>query len=95
MLIQTVPPQNSAYPRIRFYAALCYLELGKTKAATEELKLISNSPDHPLRFEAQWYLGLAWLKAEQADKAEAVFRAMQKQGNSYNAEKVRALLNQF
>lgn len=75
-LFNSIDNQNSAY--VPFYKAMCYLSLNKTNEAIDLLEsLISNSylenPDKKLSFKAEWYLGLAYLKSGNKEKAISQF----------------------
>lgn len=77
-LFNSIGNQNVAY--IPFYKAMCYLSLNKTVEAIKLLETLSiesyihsEIPDDKLRFKAEWYLGLAYLKMDENEKAISKF----------------------
>lgn len=58
---------------IRFFLALCQLELGRTREAVAGLEQISNTPNS-WAGEARWFLALAYLKEKNRAQCVAALR---------------------
>ena len=60
---------------IRFFLALCQLELGRTQEAVTGLRQISNTPNS-WAGEARWFLALAYLKEKNRAQCAVVLRSI-------------------
>ena len=81
-------PDNSAF---RFYKALSHLELDQTASAIESLKMVVNKSDKRFEEPARWYLGLAYVNAEEIEKAKETFRDIIANESSYSERAVEIL----
>ena len=77
-LFNSLDNQNTSF--IPFYKAMCYLSLDKMNEAIHLLEPLSTdpltyseNPDEKLNFKSEWYLGLAYLKNGENDKAISKF----------------------
>ena len=77
-LFNSIENQNAAY--IPFYKAMCYLSLNKTVEAINLLEPLSTESvsyseilDDKFKFKTEWYLGLAYLKMGEKEKAISKF----------------------
>lgn len=65
---------------IMFYAAICMIELNNEKEAIAILEDIANNPDSDFQQDALWSLTLAYLKADQRERAkEELYKMVSKQ----------------
>ena len=73
-------PSNLA---LQFYYAMCHLELGNTGFAIADFQQLANSDDPGFSAPSTWYLGLAYVKAGQKQKAGEVFEAISTSHHPY------------
>ena len=69
-----------------FYAGNCYLSIENpdlSNAIKCFSKIINNFPESQLRIASNWYLGLAYLKNNETNKALKIFSELEKSGTSY------------
>lgn len=75
-----------------FYWGLCNLELGELNQATSLLKKIPPAADSRFYSPAQWYLALAYLKADNVDQAKIQLQTIVESGGDYK-NKAQELLD--
>ena len=68
---------------LQFYYAMCHLELGNTAFAIADFQHLANSDDPGFSAPSTWYLGLAYVKAGQKQKAGKVFESIRTTHDSY------------
>lgn len=78
-----------------YYLGISYLETGDTPRALRYLTAASRAPQTPPRQQAEWYLALAYLKAEQPAPARRILEKIrQTAGHVYEAQ-ARELLRKL
>ena len=77
-----------------FYRGIAHLELDQTTQAIQDLDQATENPNERLAEAAQWYLALAYLRAEQTILAQEKLQAIQTGGGTY-AEQARELLGEM
>ncbi len=66
-----------------YYKGLAYIEANDNKQAIENLQWVIDSAENPqLKIKAQWYLGLVYLKENNAKKAAGLFSSLSKNSNA-------------
>lgn len=80
-------PENIAY---QFYQAAALLSAENTATAIPIFENILTKPDHLFLEQSRWYLGLAYLKNNEREKAAAIFKKI-KEGEFKHEEKERVL----
>jgi len=73
----------SSQTALVFYLGLSYLAADQPLKAIENIEKVISGPASVLQEPAQWYLGLAYLKAEDIENAQRVFREIQNTSGSY------------
>lgn len=82
-------------PAIRFYSAICHLELNNPEDAISQLLPLVEMGDKCLYFQsAEWYLSMAYLKAHQKDRAISSLKDIVKADGFY-AEKAKEILEKM
>lgn len=69
---------------LRFYQALSYLSIGQADSAIVQLSPIASASQARFREPARWYLGLAYLRRDDLKEAEAIFKSIVDDGDSYS-----------
>lgn len=77
----------------RFYAGVSEMELENYPIAIEHLSWVVEQ-NRGFKREAQWYLGLAYLKTEEISKATSCFEELSKSDETYQIS-AREILNQI
>ncbi|MCB0570505.1 MAG: hypothetical protein KDC66_12100 [Phaeodactylibacter sp.] len=87
--------ENPADQEMRFYFGLMLLGKGDAGSAIQHLEAVRTNPK-PIEYErpATWYLGLAYLKRGQTDKASLLFKEL-KDGDGRYAELARSVLEKL
>lgn len=73
-LFAAVPADDPFKMEAHLYAGVSHLALDQPEPAIAELKLVIAGPKARLVKDAKWYLGLAYLRANQLDLAEKTFQ---------------------
>lgn len=69
-----------------FYAAISEIELGKINNAIKKLTKISKNIDGVFYQQAQWYLGLSYLKINENKQAREIFKSIIKNDMYYKTD---------
>jgi tetratricopeptide (TPR) repeat protein len=77
---------------IDFYLGLCYLELGSYDKSVEYLKIVSESGSDQ-RYEARWYLALAYLAQGKEKETIKLLESIVRNQQDYFREKAQKLLS--
>ncbi len=73
----------SSQTALVFYLGLSYLATDQPLKAIEKIEKVISGPATVLQEPAQWYLGLAYLKAEDIENAKRLFNEIQNSGGAY------------
>lgn len=76
--------ETLSQPSFRFYYALSYLSLDKAASAIPHLQELASAGGHNFVHQAQWYLGLAYLKTNQEEKASQIFHQLKNSETPYS-----------
>lgn len=74
-----------------FYLGLSQLYLGEAQKAITPLKALATAQSDQLKVEASWFLGLAYLKANQLIEAEIQLKRLQEKGGWKSKEAAELL----
>lgn len=85
---------TSTQSELLFYQGICYLEMNKPNLAIESFLRHKNLNDD-LSGKTNWYLALAYLKAEEKDKTKMFLEEIMKNKSNYNYEKAKSLLSEL
>lgn len=77
----------------RFFIGITHLAMGNYVKASSMLKSVSDTPGEYQK-EALWYLGLAYLKTGEREKADKCFEFLE-QTNGYFSERARKILRRL
>ncbi len=70
---------------IRFYLGICALETGRNNEAANNFSAVAKNAEATFFEQAQWYLGLTYLKMDDGDTARKVFQTIASGTGSYRA----------
>ena len=83
--------QQEDNPNLRFYLAICQLELKNYDEAQRNLESLRHA-DFNLTAESQWYLALIYLKHDHKEKAFNQLIELQKKRPNYNKNKIAKII---
>lgn len=78
------------------YLGIAHLELGNFDEAIENFEAVSNSNNPTLRQQANWYMALTFLKANEPEKAKSILTKLSmKEGADLYQESAKEILKQI
>jgi hypothetical protein len=86
--------QGNVKPSVYYYKGLALLETDNAREAIKNLKIIAGNNQSELQQEAEWFLGLAYLKAEDVVNAKIQFAHIEKLYKYYKV-KAREILDKL
>lgn len=81
-IVVDADPENE---EIRFYLGICALETGRNNEAANNFSAVAKNAEATFFEQAQWYLGLTYLKMDDGDTARKVFQTIASGTGSYRA----------
>ncbi len=82
-IVTDADPENE---EIRFYLGICALETRRNDEAASNFTVVAKNAESTFFKQAQWYLGLTYLKMDNADAAEEVFQTIASGTGSYSVK---------
>ena len=93
-IFEEIKTNGTASLSSNFYKGIAYLEMNKPNEAIKSLQIVINNENNELIADAEWYLGLAYLKANDIANAKKQFKRVSEK-YSYYKNKADEIINKI
>jgi tetratricopeptide (TPR) repeat protein len=93
LLFETVLANDSENITSRFYSGISYLETERYTVAEKSFEVVIDHDDNLFIEQAEWYLGLCYLKTGETELAKSMFTTIAKADGYYGKSASRILRN--
>ncbi len=90
-VLKSTPTNEQDGFSIKFYSGVAYQELGEYKNAISSFNDVVQQGDNLLVEQAEWYIGLCYLRIEEREKARAQFRSIVSKNGFYSKQSSKIL----
>ena len=89
-ILKEILAKNQGNLDAHFYSGICLLSTDNSRQAIYHFKNIINT-NHKFAYHAEWYLGLAYLKANKIDEANIIFKKISQNEGIYKNESLNII----